>query len=221
MRNLLATWNGACAETDSAAAALVLLDSAARDGAPFDLVLMDMQMPDMDGVELARMIKGEPALAATKLILVTSLGYRSADNRDHHFAAQLTKPIRKIQLYEQLQIVLGRGRPAIAPEEVIRPDDAQKPRRQPRILLAEDNVVNQTVARDAEKTWLQCGCSGQWERSREGAERDTLPACVDGLRNAGIGWLSGNCADPRCKCRGIEPRGGCHCDDRPCNARRS
>jgi PAS domain S-box-containing protein len=115
---------------------------------PFDLAILDMHMPEMDGVALARAIREHPAAARVPLVLFTSLGRREARAESEGFAAYLHKPIKPSQLFDALVSVLAeqpvhvREREA-APSQLA-PDMA---RRHPlRILLAEDNVVNQKVA---------------------------------------------------------------------------
>jgi PAS domain S-box-containing protein len=114
-----------------------------RDGAPFDLVLLDMQMPEMDGMELAERIRRLPAHASTPAVMLTSLGRREVKSDD--FAAFLTKPVKAAQLYDTLARVLG-VEPAVEPaaKSGINKDLAK--RFPLRLLVAEDNAVNQKVA---------------------------------------------------------------------------
>jgi PAS domain S-box-containing protein len=114
----------------------------------FDVAILDMHMPEMDGVTLAREIRGQPAGGELPLVLFTSLGRREARADEQGFAAYLNKPIKPSQLFDALVSVLA-DRPVHVQERVrsrteLDPDLA---RRHPlRILLAEDNVVNQKVA---------------------------------------------------------------------------
>ena len=138
--------------------ALAQLRAAAERGEPYDLAILDMQMPGVDGLALARAIKSEPTLAATRLVLLTSIGRQPG--RDElaraGIAAALTKPVRQSQLYDCLATVLGTPAPtagayvavaAAAPTQAPTPR-ADTPSREgaPRVLLAEDNPVNRTVA---------------------------------------------------------------------------
>jgi CheY-like chemotaxis protein len=114
----------------------------------FDIGILDMHMPEMDGVALAHAIREEAAGGAVPLVLFTSLGRREARAESEGFAAYLHKPIKPSQLFDALVSVLAdqpvhvRGRVAARSEL-----DADLARRHPlRILLAEDNVVNQKVA---------------------------------------------------------------------------
>src|SRR5207344_2098729 len=73
----------------------------------FDLGILDMHMPEMDGVALARAIREEPAGAAVPLVLFTSLGRREARAESEGFAAYLHKPIKPSQLFDTLVSVLA------------------------------------------------------------------------------------------------------------------
>ena len=114
-------------------------------GEPFDLAILDMHMPGMDGVELAHRIRAiRPGLP---LVLFSSLGRREAGAADDLFNAYLTKPVRQSQLFDVL-ITLLAHRPVRETAAPVRPHiDAGMATRHPlRILLAEDNVVNQKLA---------------------------------------------------------------------------
>jgi PAS domain S-box-containing protein len=123
---------------------------AVRSGEPFDIALLDMMMPAMDGVHLAGEIQREPSGASLPLVLLTSLYSRaSVSNRGEHlFAATVHKPIKQSQLFNVLaEILSGRAPPAAAPRAPAPPVETDMASRHPlRILLAEDNVVNQMVA---------------------------------------------------------------------------
>ena len=114
----------------------------------FDVGILDMHMPEMDGVALARAIREEPAGAAVPLVLFTSLGRREARAESEGFAAYLHKPIKPSQLFDALVSVLADQPVHVRERSVTRSElDADLARRHPlRILLAEDNVVNQKVA---------------------------------------------------------------------------
>jgi CheY-like chemotaxis protein/HPt (histidine-containing phosphotransfer) domain-containing protein len=124
-----------------------------RRGDQFDLAILDKLMPEMDGHELAAEIRRYRAPNALPLVMLTSIGYQRDDEADEkaQLAAYLTKPIRASQLYDALIKVFAEQ----APQSVVRIEaraarptlDAGQAERLPlRILLAEDNSVNQKVA---------------------------------------------------------------------------
>ncbi len=134
-----ARWGMVVQDTGHPAQVLPLLQAQA-----FDLAILDMHMPGMDGATLATHIR--EAGHGLPLVLFTSLGRHEAAER--HFAATLGKPLHQSQLFDTLVALLGQDaapRPTAAP---VKPRmDAQMAERHPlRILLAEDNVVNQKLA---------------------------------------------------------------------------
>jgi CheY-like chemotaxis protein/HPt (histidine-containing phosphotransfer) domain-containing protein len=149
LRLQTAPWEVEVTEAGSAAAALRELGA----GAAFDAVVVDMHMPDLDGVELARRIRGiAPALP---LMLSTSLGHRDLAAEDGElFAAHLAKPVRSSQLFDALIGVLA-GSNEVATSARVDQQPALDPgtsSRYPlRILLAEDNVVKKMATRLLER----------------------------------------------------------------------
>jgi PAS domain S-box-containing protein len=119
-----------------------------RAGERFDVAILDMHMPEMDGVALAHAIRQLPAGSSLPLILFTSLGRREAHAEDEGFAAYLHKPIKPSQLFDALVSVVADQPVHVAARAAARSElDPEMGRRHPlRILLAEDNVVNQKVA---------------------------------------------------------------------------
>jgi GAF domain-containing protein/DNA-binding response OmpR family regulator len=116
-------------------------------GEAFDLAILDMHMPEMDGHELARRIRAiRPALS---LVLFSSLGRREGSEADGLFDAWLAKPIHQSHLYDTLVGLLAKdGSARTGPEPAARPqlDPTMASHHPLRILLAEDNVVNQKLA---------------------------------------------------------------------------
>jgi CheY-like chemotaxis protein/HPt (histidine-containing phosphotransfer) domain-containing protein len=121
-----------------------------RQGESFDLAILDMHMPEMDGETLARTIRQLPGCQTLPLVMLTSLGKSEHDEAsgDRLYSAFLTKPIKQSQLYDILIQVLGTEPIKIRPSSVRSSAiDPQMGHRLPlRILLAEDNLVNQQVA---------------------------------------------------------------------------
>jgi CheY-like chemotaxis protein len=137
-----AKWGMTARATESAQEALQWLDG----GETFDLAIVDMHMPQMDGVTLAREIRVRtPKLP---IALFSSLGRREVGGDEKLFAAFLLKPVRQSQLFDMLVGLLGDHKADDAKPAAPAPRlDAEMGTRHPlRILLAEDNVVNQKLA---------------------------------------------------------------------------
>jgi PAS domain S-box-containing protein len=120
-------------------------------GVPFDVAILDMQMPDTDGLMLAEQLRRSQNGQELALVMLTSLGRREIETREVEFAAFLHKPIKPSQLYNALISLFAeqeQARPALKPPEATGGQfDAGLSQRLPlRILLAEDNTVNQKVA---------------------------------------------------------------------------
>ena len=132
---------------DSAQAAIAELRRAATDGTPFDLVITDHHMPDRDGLHLALDIDSDPTIPRPILVLLTSRGERlpQAQLDRHRFAACELKPLHARSLHDTLGRVLANSRPpsALPLARVVK--DELAPLNEARILIAEDNPVNQKV----------------------------------------------------------------------------
>ncbi|MGH8802491.1 MAG: response regulator, partial [Casimicrobiaceae bacterium] len=165
-----AKWGMAPRDTASATEALRWL----TEGAAFDVAILDMHMPEMNGVALAKHIRElpakepasatqpgsakEPASATLPIVLFSSLGRREAGDDDKLFAAFLSKPLHQSQLFDTLAGLLAHdaaqptaaaqsaGPAAAARGAGPRIDPGMAARHPLRILLAEDNVVNQKLA---------------------------------------------------------------------------
>ena len=138
-----AKWGMTMRDTESPSEALRWLDAGDR----FDLAILDMHMPEMDGMALARLIRARTQ--TLPLVLFSSLGRREAGDTESLFNAYLAKPIRQSSLFDALVGLLASGaapKAAAAPAEKPRIDPGMAARHPLRILLAEDNVVNQKLA---------------------------------------------------------------------------
>jgi PAS domain S-box-containing protein len=144
VRRQASAWGMLPRETGSPSEALEWI----RRGDPFDVAILDMQMPDMDGLALAREIRRYRDERALPLVMLTSLGRRRQDlDAGADFAADLTKPIKASQLYEALMSVFGKVSEEARTVGAGVSHDAVPVSRAPlRILLADDNAVNQQLA---------------------------------------------------------------------------
>jgi PAS domain S-box-containing protein len=138
-------WGMLPGSASSAAEALEKLRAASANE-PFDVALLDMEMPGMDGVDLTRVIRADPTIQAIKLILLTSVGRIGSDEAVQKMGldAALVKPVRQSELYNCLITVMGVSAPTAGAAAL--PRSAKDEGRGIHILLAEDNVVNQQVA---------------------------------------------------------------------------
>jgi two-component system sensor histidine kinase/response regulator len=120
------------------------LQRAARAGSGFEIAVIDMKMPGMDGIELAAAMQADPLLVNVQIVLVTSL--HSPDElrraRQAGIQAYLSKPVRRTELFRAMAQALGELTPAAVVQQT-----PPLPRFHARVLLAEDNGVNQVVAR--------------------------------------------------------------------------
>jgi two-component system, sensor histidine kinase and response regulator len=164
--------DAACAS--SADEALSLMRIAATSGRPFEVALIDHQMPGCDGATLGKTILAEPALRGARLILLTSSGQRG-DGRlfsELGFAGYLLKPVTHRDLTDCLMMVLGTQaegwRTATQPIVTRHALRSQRHREAHHILLAEDNVVNQKVAcRILEKLGYRVDVAGDGQAAFE------------------------------------------------------
>ncbi len=138
----------ASALVESGAEALAVMHDAVRAGAPFDVVVLDAQMPEMDGLDLAAAIRQAPSLRAARLVMLTSTGDHRVRARELGVSAYLTKPVRRARLLE----TVAETAPAIVETFAIPPAPAAAPTPAAppsgpsvRVLVAEDNEVNQLV----------------------------------------------------------------------------
>ncbi len=124
------------------------LERAAADGTPFALVLLDAQMPEMDGFSLAELIGKNPRLAGATIMMLTSCGQRGdvARCRELGIAAYLIKPIRQSELLEAVLAALGKPTAPGASSAIVTRHTLRENQPKLRILLVEDNPINQQLA---------------------------------------------------------------------------
>ncbi|MEW6159555.1 MAG: response regulator [Verrucomicrobiota bacterium] len=155
------SWQMHAISAPGAAEALSLLRQRAVAGCAVDVAILDMQMPDVDGLMLARMIKADPRLAPTRLLLLSSLGHNFSSDELHAAGIEeaLTKPVKQSQLYNALARIMGQAAEAplkisispeaaagVSRENAIPASPGSVAKSDLRILLVEDNEINQKVA---------------------------------------------------------------------------
>jgi len=147
LREMLAAEGMAVDEAASAAGGLEALLREATQASPYDLAILDVQMPDRDGFEFATAIRSDPRVAVTRLLMLTSAGQRGDGERCRSLGieAYLTKPASRADLIEALGAVFAAAPAAGGPSVITRHSIAES-RPTLRILLAEDNLMNQQVA---------------------------------------------------------------------------
>ncbi|MFP4307353.1 MAG: PAS domain S-box protein [Desulfococcaceae bacterium] len=152
MYTLLRGWGLRCEETAHPGEAVEILRAAAEEDDPFQIAVLDMLMPEMDGETLGRRIKADPMTSGTVLIMMTSFGQRGDGRRleEIGFAAYLAKPFRQSHLRDCLALALGAGLPGEGGPcdfGLITRHTVLEARKWPvRILVVEDNRVNLEVA---------------------------------------------------------------------------
>jgi PAS domain S-box-containing protein len=154
-----------------------------RAGTDFGVAVLDRQMPSMDGLTLAREIRKVREPSALPLILLTTLGQRDEGMETIGIAARLTKPVKSSQLYDALIGIFaaeqreGLEDPRVPPEPEPVVDPAMGSRHPLRILLAEDNEVNQKVAlRILERLGYRASVAGNGRDAMEALERERFDA---------------------------------------------
>ncbi len=149
-RAYLESWRCRVDEAASAGEAMKKLHDAIDEGNPFQIALLDRCMPKVDGESLCKEIKACPQLKDLFLVILTSVGMRGDDEyfKRLGFAAYLLKPVKQSQLLECFRIITGKtaGVGKDAPGQIVtRYSISEDHKRRLRILVAEDNVINQKV----------------------------------------------------------------------------
>jgi len=153
LRHQLAAWNMSTSTAADAAEALEMLRAAFACRDPFDLAILDLHMPEMDGLELARAIKGDPATRNIHLILLSSVLQDCSPKQLTEAGIQyhLIKPVKQSQLFDCIASSMGALKMRSVAASLEKPVDAFLADRpiplRRRILLVEDNAVNQEVTK--------------------------------------------------------------------------
>jgi CheY-like chemotaxis protein/HPt (histidine-containing phosphotransfer) domain-containing protein len=145
-------WNMRCGVAANAVEALAKLHDAATSGDPYQVALLDMQMPGTNGLTLAQLIRADLDVGDVRIILLSSLGGRISSDKLKAVGIDdcLTKPVKQSLLFDSLATLMGKtaATPVTKAKKISRlgrAPTATSPGKL-RILLAEDNVVNQEVA---------------------------------------------------------------------------
>jgi signal transduction histidine kinase/DNA-binding response OmpR family regulator len=147
LHGILTHWGMKPIAVDGGRAALQAIEIAKNAGNQFPLILLDGQMPEMDGFTLAEHIHKDPELINATIMMLTSAGHLgdAARCRKLGIAAYLVKPIRQGELLDAICQVLE-GKTMKQPEQLVTRHTLREEKHRIRILLAEDNVINQTLA---------------------------------------------------------------------------
>ena len=145
---MLVAWGMKPAMADGGWTGLAAMERAREAGKPFPLVLIDAQMPDLDGFSLAGRIKQDPTLAGATIMMLTSAGRRgdAARCRELGIAAYLQKPIKECELLQAVLLALGSRPKGREDAELITRHSLRERCRKLHILLAEDDLVNRELA---------------------------------------------------------------------------
>jgi len=150
LEGMLKRWEMKSRSVEGGEEALAQLSAAREAGEPYGLILTDMHMPKMDGFALVERIRQRPELSTATIMMLTSAGHRgdAARCQELGVAAYLLKPIRQSELREAIARVLGAREQKGAIPLITRfsLQDARDPTSILRVLLAEDNPVNQLLA---------------------------------------------------------------------------
>jgi PAS domain S-box-containing protein len=150
LEGMLKRWEMRPVSVEGGEAALVQLVSAWEAGEAFELILTDMHMPKMDGFQLVEQIRQRPELSTATIMMLTSAGHRgdAARCQELGITAYLLKPVRQSELREAVARALGAPKQEGAIPLITRYSlqDAHEPRKSLRILVVEDNLVNQRLA---------------------------------------------------------------------------
>lgn len=147
LEELLKNWRMNPVTVDSAQSAFQAMEDARESGMPFRLILIDANMPVMDGFEFIEKTKRNPDFAGATVMMLTSSGQRGDAVRCHSLgiSAYLTKPVKPSSLLDAILLALGRTEPEAAESPLVTLHALRERQRPLNILLAEDNPVNQKL----------------------------------------------------------------------------
>jgi two-component system sensor histidine kinase/response regulator len=202
-------WHMTATSVEDGATALDALAAAARDGKPFRLVLLDAHMPGQDGFSVAEQIAARPELAGATIMMLTSSGqYGDAERcRQLRISAYLTKPVNAAELFDAvcsaLHQTMSLAAPAAAAEAVASTPAAPAPAarraappvRRAKVLVAEDNIVNQRVALELlTRRGHAVTVTNNGREALDALERDTFDLVLMDLQMPEMGGLEATAA---------------------------
>ena len=194
LTGMLNRWGLKPTAVEGGRAALQALEIAKSTGRPFPLILLDGQMPEMDGFTLAELIKKDPDLVGATIMMLTSAGHLgdAARCRELGISAYLVKPIRQGELLQAICLVLE----LVAKKEpLVTRHSLREARNRSRILLAEDNAVNQTLAlRLLEKRGYVVSVAGDGRQALEAFEKEDFDLVLMDIQMPVMGGLEATAA---------------------------
>ncbi len=148
MKSMLSSWEFIHDEVDNAKTALETLRNAKKTGCPYHLVFLDMLMPEMDGESLAREIKNDSLINDTRLIMMSSAGpsFEKRFRDGKLFSAILSKPMKKSQVFDCIATLIGESKLTVEKNDFKDMKNSFDTKDTRKILLVEDNEINQKVA---------------------------------------------------------------------------
>jgi len=146
LQEMIKSWGLVPTITANGKEAIDRFTQASDTGTPYRLILLDMQMPELDGFDVAKIIKDAPSGKDVKIIVLSSMGQRGDADRckEIGISGYLPKPIKQSDLYDA--ILMTMGLPSEETPTVISRHKVYEARESFNILLAEDNLINQTLA---------------------------------------------------------------------------
>jgi CheY-like chemotaxis protein len=147
LQEMLLNWQMVPSSVENGKKALALLENAYALGQTFPLILLDANMPEMDGFTFAQIVKQDPRFSSVLIMMISSSGLRgdAVLCRKLGISAYLTKPIKQSLLLDAIMLTLGTGAKKQEDRPLITRHILRKPVRQLNILLAEDNAINQKM----------------------------------------------------------------------------
>jgi two-component system sensor histidine kinase/response regulator len=150
LQEILIQWQTVPVLVDGGFAALAAMNDARQHNRPFRLVLLDFQMPDMDGFAVAAAIQNRPELSGSTIMMLSSVGQRgdAARCKELGVAAYLTKPVKQSILLDAIHAALAgpaAGGGSAQPRPLVTRHSILEAQRSLRVLLAEDNAVNRAL----------------------------------------------------------------------------